>query len=468
MENLEARMRALEIENAELKAHIAKQDIHIAKQDAQIADLLKRLNKNSNNSSKPPSSDGLKKPPPKPNSLREKGKNKRGGQFGHKGHTLKQSENPDVIENHDVLICEHCQESLADVVVKSYANRQVIDIPIPQPIVTEHRLAVKKCPCCGKNTTAQAPPGVNFPIQYGSNIQAISVYLSTVQFIPEDRLQNLFVDVFQVSISTASLVKFNKDFAERLIPINEDIEQALLNSPLKHLDETGYRVGGKTNWLHVLCNSLYTKYFPKQKRGAIPSGLKNKIVHDHFKSYYSVPDVEHVLCNAHHLRELKSLMENEKKEIWAKRMFVFLKFLSHIAKNQLPVKSQAKISRIYDKIVQQGFDYHESLYVFDPYPTRKNRPRHRDGHNLLFRLQKYKLDVLRFTTHPEIPFTNNQAEQDIRMMKVKQKISGGFRTQQGADVFCGIRGFLSTCRKQGYNLLHSIRDALIGYPPNFI
>jgi transposase len=460
MKNLEAVITELMQEIADLKAHIAKQD-------AQIADLLKRLHKNSSNSGKPPSSDGLKKPPPKPVSLRDaNGAKKSGGQPGHKGHTAQIVENPDVIKIHGVDVCEHCAYDLHDVIAKEHVVRQVIDIPVVKPEVTEHRLLVKECPCCRKKTKAKSPTDVNAPIQYGTNIQAISVYLTTIHFVPEDRLQILLLDLFKVSISTASLVKFSNDFSDLIEPTNQAIEKELKESPIKHLDESGFRMGGATCWLHVMSNGTHTFYSPRKQRGDIPTGVKNIVVHDHFKSYDSMDGVEHVFCNAHHLRELKSLMENE-KEPWARHMFLFLKYLSHIAKSELTEKSIEKANRIYNEIVAKGLAYHESL---DPLPQtgKRGRKKHREGHNLLLRLQNHAQATLRFLENPEIPFTNNQAEQDIRMMKVKQKISGGFRTEQGAQKFCNIRGLLSTCRKQGVDLFQAIRSTILGDPPDLI
>jgi transposase len=276
----------------------------------------------------------------------------------------------------------------------------------------------------------------------------------------------------QATLSKIAGAKFRKpklseySFSELVEPVNKAIEDELKKTPVKNLDESGYRMGGKTCWLHVMSNGTMTHYSPKAKRGDIPTGVQNTVVHDHFKPYLKMDGVDHAFCNAHHLRELKSLMDNE-KELWARHMFFFLRLLSHISKEVLSEAKLIKINRIYDDLVSKGLLYHESLPQLIQ-TGKRGRLKRRDGHNLLLRFQNYKDGVLRFLNHPEIPFTNNQAEQDIRMMKVKQKISGGFRTEEGAKTFCNIRGFLSTCRKQGNNLLESIRNTLLGSPPNLI
>lgn len=216
--------------------------------------------------------------------------------------------------------------------------------------------------------------------------------------------------------------------------------EALKNADIKHLDETGFRVGKKTQWLHVISNSFATHYRAREKRGDLLEGLKSILVHDHWKPYFCLEDVQHALCNAHHLRELKALEEFE-KEPWAFKMSRLLIIASRL-KNP-PI---LRILELYDHIVAEGLAFHEHLP-----PLGKLHKKKRKGHNLLVRLRDFKDCVLLFLKRGDVPFTNNQAEQDIRMMKVKQKISGGFRTLQGAETFCLIRGFLSTCRKQSLN-----------------
>ena len=294
------------------------------------------------------------------------------------------------------------------------------------------------------------------PVQYGNLIKTLTVYFSNEQHIPEDRLQILFLDVFKLTISTATLVEISRTFSKLVAPIQERVLELLKAAFLKHLDETGFRINGKTSWLHSISNDLLTHYRPSLKRGDISKGLRGIVVHDHWKPYFTLEKVLHALCNAHHLRELKALAEIE-KEVWAIQMARLLNILNRM--KDPPIE---RMFRIYDDIVNRGLAFHESQ---PPLSARKNK--RRTGHNLLLRLKNYKDAVLRFLTTPGVPFTNNQAEQDIRMMKVKQKISGGFRTMQGAETFCTIRGFLSTCRKHGLNLFQAIMQSFAGNHPNF-
>jgi transposase len=275
--------------------------------------------------------------------------------------------------------------------------------------------------------------------------------LSNQHFIPEDRLQDLFKDLFSVSISTGSIATFNARLAKAVTPHQELILEALKKSAVKHLDETGFRVGGKTQWLHVISTATQTHYRVSEKRKDLTplEGTSGIVVHDHWKPYFKLPDVQHSLCNAHHLRELKAIMEIE-KERWAFQMDRLLRYL-----NRSRDFCFERASKLYDQIVKKGILFHESLPPFEV-----GKRKRRVGHNLLIRLSDFKEDVLRFLTTPDVPFTNNQAEQDVRMMKVKQKISGGFRTTDGANNFAIIRGFISTKRKQNLNILNAIAEQI--------
>ena len=420
---------------------------------ARIADLERRLGLNSNNSSKPPSSDGFAKRPPQ--SLRPKGKKKSGGQLGHKGETLKQISTPDHIERHSLASCPSCQSDLKSVPVHSIQRRQVFDIPKPQVAVTEHQAEVKICPC-GQRCVGIFPVNVTAPVQYGNRVKTLCVYLNHQQMIPEDRVVEVFEDVFALNISSATVVGVGEQLATVLQPWQQDVESQLTSASVKNLDETGLRIEKKTQWLHVMGNQDATSYRVSSKRGEMFSGLMGTIVHDCFKSYYLVMDVLHGLCNAHILRELKALIEFE-KETWAAMMSRLLCFAKrHPEKKEL-------LLILYDRIVQKGIDYHESLEPLKK--GKRGRQKKRVGHNLLLRLKERKDDVLRFLSDPHVPFTNNLAEQDLRMMKVKMKISGGFRTMQGAKTFCTIRSFTSTCRKQGINIFQAIAQANIGFFP---
>ena len=436
----------------------------IIKQEARTTELEKRLGLNSKNSSKPPSSDGFKKPP-RTTSLRKKGKNKSGGQLGHKGHTLLAATKPNKVVRHEISKCPHCQSSLGDEVI-DIKKRQVFDIPPQEIEVTEHQAEIKSCACCGKKAYAEFPKGVNFPVQYGPRIKAMAVYFSEEHYVPEDRLQKVFQDLYRTKIATATLVKFKNDLAEELCDLNNVLLKNIKEAKIKNLDETGFRIGGKTHWLHVASNEEFTYYHQSPKRKSLIKGMKGTIVHDHWKPYYQMPTVKHALCNAHHLRELQALVEHE-QEIWARKMQRLLKFMSHYRKQfskEIPREKLKRLKKIYDRIIEEGLIYHEkkrSVLLHGGIHIRKKYP----GHNLLLRLKKYKKDVLRFLINKEVPFTNNQAERDLRMMKLRQKISGGFRTEKGAETFVCIRAFISTARKQGWDVFTAISNAVEGVVP---
>jgi len=429
-----------------------------------IAELEKRLNKNSQNSSKPPSSDGFKKQARfKTKSLREKGKLPSGGQAGHPGETLKQVAQSDKTIIHTLLNCPHCNLDLSNSAVEGIMKRQVFDIPPPKIEVTEHQVELKYCCSCERTVQAPFPPDVTAPVQYGANIRSYSVYFNHAQLIPEDRVQQIFADIFKVSISTATLVSFGVGLSKTLQPFMSSVLHYIKTASLKHFDETGFRISSKTQWLHVASNDAVTYYHISPKRKSLLSKLTGIVCHDHWKPYYQLKRVKHALCNAHHIRELNALIEYE-HEAWAKKMkrllYFALKWKTH-HQGCIPKEEQKRLFILYNKIVVEGLKYHESLpdYRFKP---ARGRPAHRTGYNLLMRLSNYRADVMRFVTVPEVPFSNNQAEQDIRMMKVKQKISGGFRTTEGAEVFVTIRSFISTMRKQGKNIFDSLAAAVAG------
>lgn len=442
---------------------IAAQSAQIKQLEARIRELELRLNKNSGNSSKPPSSDGLSKPP-KTTSLRESGKNKSGGQLGHKGETLKQVETPDHVKRHILTSCRDCQSSLESGSVEGHLRRQVFDIPQPKIEVTEHQAEIKYCSCCAKTVTAEFPPGVRAPVQYGEVIRSWSLYYQYQHFIPEDRLQQLFSDLYGIQLATATLTGYNQIAFDVLAPFEEAALSIVKSAALKNLDETGFRVSGKTQWLHVASTKTATYYHVSPKRKSLLDGLLGTVVHDHWKSYYNLEGVEHGLCNQHHLRELKSLIEHE-KEPWATGMSRLLRIALRCrhfhGTNAIPAARIGRVTRIYDKLIKLGLAFHEAQPPLLSKGKRGRQPK-RTGHNLLLRLLHYKQDVLRFLNDPVVPFTNNDAERDLRMMKCKQKISGGFRSDNGAAMFARIRGFISTVRKQGFNVLNAIISIFSG------
>ena len=452
---LQAEKQALQAEHQALQTENQKLQNDIKQLMARVEELERRLKLKSDNSHKPPSSDGLGKP--RTNTLRGKSEKKSGGQPEHPGHTLKQVEDPDHVLLNPVVKCASCDADLSLQKPCGRQARQVFDLPLPSIEVTEHQVEQKKCSYCGCMNSSSFPEGVNAPAQYGARIRALSVYLNHQQMIPEDRVSVMFRDIFGVSICAATIASHGIYASNKLQGWLDELEQILLTDPVKHLDETGLRITAQTQWLHVMGNFRSTRYRASEKRGEMFAGLSGIIVHDHFPSYYTINGVTHALCNAHHLRELKAL-EDIEKEDWASRMAAVLR-----AANKDP-QSKAEIIAQYDSIVADGLTYHNNLPSLVSSGTR-GRKKRRIGHNLLLRLQKHKDEVLRFLENDQVPFTNNQAEQDLRMMKVRMKISGSFRSFSGAETFASIRSFTSTCQKRGKNVFESISGIFSGVHP---
>jgi transposase len=430
----------------------------VARLEIRLAELERQLMLNSKNSSKPPSTDGLGKAPVRTLSLREASGRKTGGQLGHQGTTLLQVGNPDEIIEHRQAVCECCGGSLEDCEIVNIEQRQVFDIGLPKKQVVQHNALIVKCRRCGRRNKSPFPKDIKGQVQYGPKFEAVVTYLSSQQLIPENRLQEISREIFDMPVSQGTLARIHKGSAAKLAPNGEAVLAALKSAPVKHLDESGIRVNGKLHWLHVISSNNQTHYRTTPNRGHLLQNITGVVVHDYWKPYFNLAKVTHALCNAHILRELKSLVEIE-KEPWASDMQTLLKGLCHIAKQpNAPPDMVEQAVKIYDGIVAQGLSYHQAMPPLNP--KRKALGKKRLGHNLLLRLANHKNDVLRFLVVPEIPFTNNQAEQDIRMIKVKQKISGCFRTIKGVQNFLVIRGFLSTARKQNQNPLHALIAAL--------
>ena len=439
---------------------LAEQDTRLAEQAARLAELERRLGLNSSNSGKPPSSDGLAKPV-RVGSLRATSGKKPGGQKGHPGETLRRTATPDAAIDHYPAACAACGEPLTAAMATDHVARQVLDLPEPQPlIVTEHRAHGCRCATCGTNTRAAFPAGVTAPVQYGPRIAAFVVYLLHYQLLPEKRLAALMADLFGVNLVTATIARISQDCAERFKGFVAAVRDHVAAAPVKHMDETGFRIGAKTNWLHIASTLWLTFYRVSPKRGSLLADVTGIVVHDHWKPYYTLTGVLHALCNAHHLRELKALIEIEKED-WASKMQRLLRRACHASnlarERDVTLKPAllALIDRCYDAIVREGLAFHDAQPALAK-SRRRGRPPRRVGHNLLLRLSTRKPDVLRFLIDPRVPFTNNLAEQDARMMKLRQKISGGFRCDDGAEDFAVVRSVLSTARKQGWDILQTL------------
>lgn len=443
--------------------------LQVRQQADEIENLKRQLDKNSRNSSKPPSSDGLSKPDPK--NLRSPSTKNSGGQQGHKGHSLKAVSTPDIIESHFVKQCEMCAASLGSEPAEGYEERQVFDIPLPRIEVTGHRAEKKRC-ACGHITTATFPPEVNASVQYGARIKAAAVYLNQYQLIPYARVEESLESLYGVSLCEGTLFNSNQAVYEVLEETEEQIKSALKKQPVLHVDESGIRIEGSLHWLHSASTDELTYYEHHKKRGQIAMdaidilpNYQGILVHDHLKAYLRYTDCLHSLCNAHHLRELIFLLEKNQLE-WAGEMVRLLVLINRSvdrAKNRkqssLPPKLQQFFKHRYDAIIKRGMDHDLIIQSISPPSSKlkkRGRPKQSKAKNLLDRLENYKPETLRFMTDFRVPFDNNQAERDIRMCKLKQKISGTFRSQQGGRMFFRIRSYLSSARKQGYNMLTAL------------
>ena len=456
MARLEALIATRQAQNTELRAMLAVQN-------ARIAELERQLGLNSGNSGKPPSGDGLKKKPARVSSLRGRSGKKTGGQKGHPGKTLSRTDTPDATIDHFPETCPGCGETLNETMATGHTARQVFDLPDPQPlIVTEHRAHACRCAKCGAETRATFPDGVTAPVQYGPRIAAVVVYLLHFQFLPEQRLAALMADLFGVHLVTATIASMSRNCAGRFQGFAAAWRDRVAVAAVKHMDETGFRIGGKTQWLHIASTVRLTFYRVSPKRGSLMDNVLGIVVHDHWKPYYTLKGVLHALCNAHHLRELQALVEIEKAD-WARKMQRLLRRACHatnLAREQgvaLSPRFISLIERCYDAILTQGFAFHDAQpALISTARKRLGRKPRRVGHNLLLRLSTRKDDVLRFLSDPTVPFTNNLAERDGRMMKLRQKISGGVRSMEGAEDFSVIRSLISTARKQGWDILQAL------------
>ena len=438
----------------------------IKKLEARIVELESRLNKNSSNSSKPPSSDGLKKVI---KNNREQSENKQGAQPGHKGSTLKMVDHADKFEYHKVSGTCECGENLETQTERSIVRKQEFELPEKLIEVIEHHIEIIKCKCGRKH---YAPCELKGNVQYGTKFKSLMVYLNQYQFIPFERLQEISEDCFGMSISDGVLDASNQTCYEQLAQTEEQIKQTLLESPVINNDETGIRCEGKTQWVHSTSTPGLTHYSIQEKRGnqgmdtiGILPHYTGTSIHDRWASYDNYP-CTHGLCNAHLLRDLKYLYEEMNCE-WAQPMIALL-VQAHEAKkqDQLNALTIESIETRYIKIVQQGIKNE---------PEQKNREKIKRGRipksksRLLLEVFANRSEqVLLFLYDKQVPFDNNLAERDLRMMKLKQKISGCFRSRNGAEVFCRIRSYISSARKNGYQILDAIEKALIGNPIQLI
>jgi transposase len=469
-ELVRAYIRLLESIVDDLTGTCQKQKAYIEELLAQIHEYKGCLSKNSSNSSKPPGSDGLKR---KTKSLRGKSGKKQGAQPGHAGKGLTQVDNPDVIVTHAPTSCQKCGSNLDSVNGTCAEKRQVVDLPEPKMEVTEHQAVEKQCPCCGEASRGVFPENVKGPVQYGERVQALAIYFAHQHFIPVDRVCQIFGDVFALPISPGTCSNIDSKLYRQLASFERELKINLLATKVLHFDETGMRCEKKLHWVHVASSQSATLYTIHSKRGSeamddagILPHFQGTGVHDHWAPYFTYEQMTHSLCGAHHLRELTFIEEHE-KESWAKEMKALLDFArkeveKYYNEQALPQGILKKIEEEYTRIINAGFEYHALL---PPLPqSKRGKQKQRDGKNLLDRLSEKRNCVLRFIHDFSVPFTNNLGEQDIRMVKLKQKISGSFRAVSGSQIFCRIRSYISTARKQGWSIWEALIDALKGNP----
>ncbi|MDA8423163.1 MAG: IS66 family transposase [Nitrospiraceae bacterium] len=427
--------------------------------------LVNQLGLNSKNSSKPPSMDPNRKKEPK-----RQGTRKPGGQQGRIGTTLTPVPDPDEVKllsvDRSVLPCGRYQEA-------GYEVRQVIDLNISR-VVTAYRAEILKDQQ-GKRYVAPFPEGVTRPVQYGNGVKVNSVYMSQYQLVPYNRIEDHFLEQLRLPVSGGSIFNFNQEAYDRLEHFDQWVRKQLALSAVLHADETGVNIGGKLHWLHSASNAEWTCFFPHAKRGneamdamGILPTFHGILCHDHWKPYFTY-GILHALCNAHHLRELERAFEQDKQQ-WAAKMSDLLKEINKAvldASGVLPSAVSKRYRTRYRKVLAEADIECPAPKEAKRQGSRGRIPRSK-ARNLLERLRDHENDVLRFMDEPDVPFSNNQAENDIRMTKVQQKISGCFRSFEGAQIFCRIRSYLSTCRKQGITATDALTLLFDGKSPEFM
>ncbi len=443
-----------------------KQNIHLSQLESRVQELEIQTKKNSDNSNKPSSSD----PFVKPKSRREKSGKSPGGQKGREGKTLEMTANPDYIEKHRVKCCGECGENLENQPVKAIEKRQVYDAPPQEVTATEHQSEIKTCFKCGSETRAAFPVEVKRPVQYGTHLKSILVYLNQYQMIPYKRTLELVKDLYGHQVSEGTLFNSISAVYKTLEPVEKRTIELLLQSPINYADETGTRVRGKLNWMHVVCNGNLTHYAPHAKRGmealediGILPQYEGTLVHDFWKPYFKLA-CEHGLCNAHHLRELTGIQEltDQKWPQELSELLIEIKDSIESSDKGLTDIQIESFSKRYDLLIEKG--YSENPPPPEPAVKKRGRKKQSKARNLLDRLKEFKREALAFMFDHRVSFDNNLSEREIRMFKVKQKISGEFRSNTGIKMFCRIRGYISMVRKNSLPVLESINLALLNKP----
>jgi len=376
---------------------------------------------------------------------------------------------PDEVVVHRQTMCPHCHHDLSSIATERVVKRQVFDLPPIQMQVTEHQAEVKVCSCCARRSRAAFPSGVNAPTQYGATLLAHAVYLNSYHLIPVARVREWFADCVGQAVSEGTIERALKQFADAVAPSLDVIYQGLTQADVVHYDETGFRVNTGLRWLHTACTRSLSYYSVHRQRGdeamldiGVLPNSRGWAGHAGLKGYFGFETVRHALCNAHHLRDLQFAFEQDEAG-WAQDMQDLLVEMKRQAEaGNLSSDTRIRMANRYDAILVVGF---QAFPVQPRPPNSKKRVAQHPVTNLLIRLRDYREAVLAFLHHPEVPFDNNLAERDLRMMKVKQKISGCFRTWMGAEVFAAVRSYLATARKQGLSML---RAAYLARPSSLL
>ncbi|MGE5441125.1 MAG: IS66 family transposase [Bacteroidota bacterium] len=467
LQGLFLRIDNLEKENLDLRKEnqfLRQENLRLGEENS---DLRARLKINSTNSSKPPSSDGLSKKPAFP---RQKG-GKRGEQEGHEGNTLKMSDKPEAV----VLCrpperCSRCGSDLRGIQYNVVSRRQVMDLPEPRLEVTEYRLCECICPICSKEQPGTYPPEVRAPVQYGNKIRAITVLLNNEYKMPYEKISQLFNDLFGYSINESTIVSSNEACSNNLTESEQVIKQAVIDSPVVHFDESGIRVDGKIRWLHNSSTEKYTYIFADLYRGvralesrkSLIRQISGWAVHDCWGAYFMYDNFKHAICGAHIIRELR-FQEEIKKRKWACKFKNYLLDLYKMPYEER-VRKRVEIENRFDELCHLA-DQEEpppSKTVCPRY-EKTGRTKKTQGRNLFERMLKLKESILAFAFNKEVPFTNNQAERDIRPAKIKLKVSGSFRSLHGAECYARIQAFISTTRKHNLPVYQELCAVFKGY-----
>lgn len=465
-----AELEALVVAQA---ARIAQFEARVGEQDRLIAELRQRLDANSRNSSKPPSSDGYRKPVAKKDrSLRRRSGRKPGGQKGHEGSHLERVQRPDRRVVHEPEgPCAGCGRDLDDAEeLEGGESRQVFDIPEELALeVIEHVAGLRRCAGCGRVNEGRFPDGVTGRAQYGTSLRALGVYLHVFQHIPYDRARQLIADMTGAEISTGTLKAWVDQAASGLSEFDEQLRSLLCKAAVVNFDETGARIAGRLGWIHSASTETLTRYTAHRRRGTeamddagVLPEFTGVAVHDGWKPYQSYEQAIHALCAGHHLREL--LAAEEQGQSWASAMSCLLldtreevEQAKAAGRTALTKTALARLRVCYRTVIELGYEQYPGLAA-----SAEQRIKRTKAQNLLLRLDEREDEALRFAHDFRVPFTNNLAEQDIRMVKLQQKISGSWRTEQGAERYLQVRSYISTARKQGQRPLAVLAELAAG------